>query len=141
MLYDPENPVVQLCARGIEIEYAGDLLMAGELYRRAWAEAMGPLDRSTAAHYLARVQETPDESLRWNLLALEQAALVDDREIAGVYPSLYLNVAKDYVRMSDREKAQRYYLMAQAATSALPDDGYGNMIRKGVEAGLASIRS
>lgn len=76
MLYDPENPVVQLCAKGIEIEYSGDLLMAGELYRRAWDEAMGPLDRSTAAHYIARVQETPEESLRWNLMALEQAEQV-----------------------------------------------------------------
>lgn len=139
MLYDPANPIVQLCARGIEIEYAGDLLMAGDLYRQAWAEAKGPLDRSTAAHYLARVQETPEESLRWNLLALEQAALVDDAGIDAVYPSLYLNVANGCVQTGDPEQALAYYLLARKAAGALPDDGYGNMIRKGIEAGLAAL--
>jgi hypothetical protein len=141
MLYDPEKPVVQLCAKGIETEYSGDPARAGELYRQAWAEAKGPLDRSTAAHYVARVQKTPEESLRWNLLALEQAAFVDHAEIAAVNPSLYLNVARDHVRTGDLENARRYYLMAQDATAVLPDDGYGNMTRKGIEAGLASIRS
>ena len=29
MLYDPANPIVQLCVKGIETEYSGDLEKAG----------------------------------------------------------------------------------------------------------------
>ncbi|HXB32465.1 MAG TPA: hypothetical protein VNV35_03550 [Puia sp.] len=55
MLYDPNNPVVQLCANGIEIEHAGDLMAAGELYRQAWEKASCPLEACTEAG-LARMR-------------------------------------------------------------------------------------
>src|SRR5580658_1320649 len=142
MLYDPTNPVVQLCARGIEIEHAGDVAQASEIYRQAWEEASCPLEACTAAHYLARVQTDPGESLRWNLVALEQAALVTGEEIGVIYPSLHLNVAHGYELMGDpvgRAKALEHFLLAERACSSLGSDGYGSMIKKGVEAGLARI--
>jgi len=55
MLYDPTNPVVQLCANGIEIEHAGDLMAAGELYRQAREKASCPLEACTEAG-LARMR-------------------------------------------------------------------------------------
>jgi tetratricopeptide (TPR) repeat protein len=137
MLYDPSNPVVQLCAQGIETEYGGDIDKAGALYRQAWERANCPLEWSTAAHYLARVQTDPAESLRWNMLALEQAGLVGGEEVGAVYPSLELNVAHAYEKLGDREKALEHYRLAErAAETGLPTDGYGEMIRKGIGAGL-----
>jgi rifampin ADP-ribosylating transferase len=140
MLYDPTNPVVQLCARGIEIEHAGDLTQADEIYRQAWQEASCPLEACTAAHYLARVQTDPGESLRWNLLALEQAAFVTGEDIAMIYPSLQLNVAHGYELMGDRTTALAHYELAERACVSLPEDGYGRMIRKGIEAGLGRMK-
>lgn len=140
MLYDPTNPVVQLCVRGIEMEHAGDLAQAGEIYRQAWEEASCPLEACTAAHYLARLQTDPGESLRWNLLALEQAGLVPGEEIAAIYPSLQLNVAHGYQLMGHRMLALAHYELAERACVSLPEDGYGRMIRKGVEAGLGRMK-
>jgi hypothetical protein len=95
MLYDPTNPVVQLCARGIEIEHAGDLA---------------------------------------------QAALVIGEEIAVIYPSLQLNVAHGYELMDEQMLALAHYELAERACVSLPEDGYGRMIRKGVEAGLGRMK-
>jgi hypothetical protein len=140
MLYDPTNPVVQLCVQGIEVEQAFDLAGASELYRQAWERAQSPLERSTAAHYLARVQADPAESLRWNLCALEEAGLVGGEEVRAIYPSLELNVAHGYEQIEDQAKALEHYELAQRAAGALEDDGYAKMIRKGVAAGLERVR-
>jgi hypothetical protein len=140
MLYDPTNPIVQLCARGIEIEHAGDLVKAGEVYQQAWEKAGCPLEACTAAHYLARVQNDPEESLRWNLTALEQAELVIGEDMGVIYPSLHLNVAHGYEEAGEREKALEHYVQAELACVSLPEDGYGRMIRKGIEVGLERMR-
>jgi hypothetical protein len=140
MLYDPTNPVVQLCARGIEVEQAFDVAGATELYRQAWAQARSPLERSTAAHYLARVQADPAESLRWNLCALEEAGLVGGAEVLTIFPSLELNVAHAYEQAGDHAKAFEHYELAQRAAGALEDDGYAKMIRKGILAGLERVK-
>jgi rifampin ADP-ribosylating transferase len=136
MLYDPANPVVQLCVKGIETEYSGDPEKAGDLYRQAWEQATCSIELFTAAHYLARVQQDVGEGLRWNLVALEQAKRIEEQDVAEVYPSLYLNVASSYEKLGDIQRAKEYYSLADTATIALPDDGYGNMIRKGINAGL-----
>src|SRR5580700_7488924 len=131
MLYDPTNPVVQLCAKGIEMEHAGDLMAAGELYRQAWEKASCPLEACTAAHYLARVQNDPEESLRWNLVALDQAALITGEDIGVIYPSLHLNVAHGYEQAGDpvgHAKALEHFLLAERACGSLGSDGDGYRI-------------
>jgi tetratricopeptide (TPR) repeat protein len=141
MLYDPSNPVVQLCVIGIETEYSGDLEKAHALYQEAWGMANTDLEFLTAAHYLARVQTDPAASLDWNLLAIEHAGKTDHPEIMAFYPSLYLNVGKSYEDLGDMQKAYDYYLLAQSHSNHLADDGYGNMIRKGVLAGLNRLNA
>ena len=144
MLYDPANPVVQLCVKGIETEYAGDLEKADALYREAWGLAKTDLEKMTVAHYLARTQGDAPGILHWNLLALDHAGKIEagekmTPEVAALYPSLHLNVAKSFEDGNDSEKAQEHYLLAHRYTKDLPADGYGEMIRKGIAAGLARI--
>ena len=140
MLYDPSNPVVQLCTRGIETEYSGDLEKARDLYLEAWQLAKNDLEMVTSAHYLARVQSDLVEALRWNLTALEYASKTTDQDIASLYASLYLNVAKSHEDLGNLREAQDHYLLAHNSTHDLPDNGYGNMIRKGVQAGLERVK-
>ena len=140
MLYDPLNPVVQLCAKGIETEYSGDLAKAKALYQQAWQMANNDLEFLTAAHYLARVQSDPREALRWNLTALEYASKTEDQDVTSFYPSLYLNVAKSHEDLGNFQEAYDNYLIADNYAHNLPDDGYSNMIRKGIGAGLERIK-
>jgi hypothetical protein len=90
---------------------------------------------------LARVQADPAESLRWNLLALEQVELVKGEDIGVLYPSLQLNVAHGYEQIGEWTKASEHYILAQHASGSLPEDGYGKMIRSGIEAGLGRMRN
>jgi hypothetical protein len=139
MLYDPSNPVVLLCVKGIETEHGGDPEKADALYRQAWDQAGSDVERFTAAHYLARTQKTPQDELKWNLVALEHADRVIDEQLGPVYPSLYLNVAKSYEALGDSTQALGYYLRAQDCADALDDTGYGKMIRSGIAAGLQRV--
>ena len=52
------------------------------------------------------------------------------------YPSLYLNIAKSYEDLKDTAHAVEYYNLARTASAMLRDDGYGKMIKGGIEAGL-----
>jgi tetratricopeptide (TPR) repeat protein len=140
MLYDPSNPVVQLSVKGIETENSGDLEKANALYREAWQLANYDLEFMTAAHYLARVQSDPGESLRWNWMALEYASKTEDQDISSIYPSLYLNVAKSYEDLGNLQEAYDYYLLAHHCADDLPDDGYGSMIRKGIGTGPERLK-
>jgi len=54
------------------MEHSGEPVRAADLYRQTLEQSGVPLEKCTAAHYLARVQPDPAESLRWNLLALAQ---------------------------------------------------------------------
>jgi tetratricopeptide (TPR) repeat protein len=140
MLYDPSNPVVQLCVKGIATEYSGNLEKAHGLYREAWELAKTDLEFLTAVHYLARVQPDPGETLKWNLLALEYARKTAHPDTRAFYPSLYLTIGKSYDTLGNFREAYDYYLLAHNSSVDLPDDGYGNMIRKGGLAGLERLK-
>jgi hypothetical protein len=83
---DPENPVVKLCAQGMEAEFAGRPVEARDLFVRAWEARADDYDASVAAHFVARHQATPQETLRWNQEALARADAVGDERVRGFYP-------------------------------------------------------
>lgn len=109
---DPNNPVIKLCIQGSQAEFAGRIGDARALYRRAWEVARDDYDACIAAHYLARYQDSPEETLRWNQTALERALAVGDERVNVFYPSLYLNMGRSYELLGNREEAQRYYALA-----------------------------
>ena len=86
------------------------------------------------AHYAADVEEDPAEELRWDLQALAAADAVADRlAVRGFYPSLHLNLADVYRRLGDAEWATDHLDRARTTLDVLPDDGYGRMIRGGID--------
>ena len=69
-------------------------------------------DACIAAHYVARFQETPEETLRWNQIALDHANAVHDEKVKDFYPSLYLNLGQSYEALGNQFLAQKYYQLA-----------------------------
>ena len=136
MQFDPNNPIVKLCARGMELEGEAKPDEAAKVFQQAWDEASGNLEKFIAAHYVARHQNSVADKLRWDEIALGMALKINDESIKGAYPSLYLNIAKCYEDLKDFIKARENYLLAQKFESFLFGDGYGNMVRAGIANGI-----
>ncbi|MNY15826.1 hypothetical protein D3C86_1490590 [compost metagenome] len=53
--------------------------------------------------------------------------------LRAFYPSLHLNLAEDYRKLGELDQARSHLARAREALDALPDDGYGHLIRGGIE--------
>jgi hypothetical protein len=109
---DINNPVIQLCIEGTRAEFEHRPDDARQLYLQAWEAWTDDYEACIAAHYVARFQETPEETLRWNQLALDHANAVPDEKVKDFRPSLYLNLGHSYETLGDSVNAQRYYQLA-----------------------------
>jgi hypothetical protein len=136
---DPENPVVKLCAAGMQAEAEGKADAARELYLRAWDARANAYDGCLAAHYVARHQSRPEEELRWNQVSLDLADEVGGDLVRGFYSSLYLNLGRSHETLGNRALAQRNYDLAAAHLTDVPDGPYGDIVRGGVKAALARM--
>jgi tetratricopeptide (TPR) repeat protein len=139
MQFDPENKIVQLCAAGMEKEGEGQPEKAHQLFLQAWNEAETDFEKFTAAHYVARHQETVARKLEWDKLALQHALRIEDAGAKAALPSLYLNVAKCYEDLGDPRQAGDHYALALSAADNLPPSGYGKMIRDGIMNGMKRV--
>jgi hypothetical protein len=131
--------VVRRCLEGLEAEMQGRRADAHALYLRAWSERTDAYDACVAAHYLARTQEAPSDTLAWNLTALVQAMLVGDERVHRFLPSLHLNLGHSWEMMGDEAKARGQFELAAEAALRAPDDAYGRMLREGIAAGLRRV--
>ncbi len=114
---------------------------------RCW-EATGPDDhaaRCVLAHYLADVVPDLADEITWDERALAEFASVGRSDLSAVgiadtrllAPSLHLNLGDGYLRAGRPDDARRALAEGYAAVGLLPDDGYGEMIRRGLD-GLAA---
>jgi tetratricopeptide (TPR) repeat protein len=140
MQFDPENHVVKLCAQGMQSEGEGKPEEASELFIQAWNAAANDREKFTAAHYVARQQKSVADKLKWDQAALNLALKIGDEDIKGAYPSLYLNIAKCYEDLNEFDKAHENYQSALKFTTSLLDDGYGSMIRSGINKGIERVQ-
>jgi hypothetical protein len=127
---DPTNPVVALCAEGMAAE--GTPEEARGLFERAWAARRDDFDAAVAAHFLARHQPTPAETLRWNALAVRHAEAVADGRAAGLLASLYLNLGDAQANVGDVAAAAASGRRAAAHLAAVPAGGYRELVALGV---------
>jgi hypothetical protein len=134
---DNDNPIVKLCTDGMQAEAGGDVDRARALFAQAWDTRTDEYEACVAAHYVARHQPTPEDTLAWNQTALDCAGRVTDEQIRQFYPSLYHNLGKSYEDLGNRDDAKRYYRLASDCTGALPEGPYGDMVRTAIEAALA----
>lgn len=109
---DPTNPTIKLCLAGARAEFEGRKAEAQAFYQQAWEIAQDDYEACIAAHYVARFQPTPPETLQWNLEALTRAQAVKDERIQSFYPSLYVNLGHSYEVLGNIAEAKRYYDLA-----------------------------
>jgi tetratricopeptide (TPR) repeat protein len=148
-LIDPDNPIVRLCAEGMRAEGQHHYAEARALFQQAWDEASDDYEACIAAHFLARHQDSPADTLRWNQEALDRADTVarasnegqDDSRVRDFYPSLYLNMGYSYELLGNHEQARRYYELAGDIANRLPEDRYGNIVRQGIANGRKRLDS
>ena len=119
---DLNNPIIQLCVEGARAEFEHRIDDARSLYQQAWHDHKDDYEACIAAHYVARFQETTEETLRLNQTALKHADAVDGERIRDFYPSLYVNLGHSYEVLGDQVNAQRYYqLAAELGLTHQPD--------------------
>jgi tetratricopeptide (TPR) repeat protein len=141
MTFDPDNIVIQLCAQGMAKEGMLEQEEAKKCFEEAWLRAQTDFEKFIACHYIARHQRSPEEKLQWDELALSFAIACNDKNIHENYSSLYLNIANDFEELRDYEKALRNYMLAGSYADLLKVDGYGAMIRSGINRGIEKLRT
>ncbi|MFJ5231004.1 hypothetical protein ACIQBJ_14045 [Kitasatospora sp. NPDC088391] len=135
-MIDPENTVVQLCAQGMQAEAEGQDARARDLFLRAWEAAEDDYDACIAAHYLARHQPTPQETLRWNQECLNRADKVGDERVRGFYASLHANIARAHRDLGQVDRARAHFESAASRIDDVPAGPHQQWLRHRIAAGL-----
>ncbi|SOC55213.1 hypothetical protein [Ornithinimicrobium cerasi] len=97
--------------------------------------------RCVIAHYLADLQPTLDDEVGWDRTVLTEYAEVADADLAPVgitsaaamAPSLHLNLGDGYLRQGRVADAETQLAEGLQVLDVLPADGYGTMVRGGLE--------
>lgn len=137
---DPDNPVVRLCAQGMAAEGEGRADDARARFQEAWDAADDDYEHCVAAHYLARHQPTPEETLRWNQECLDRADAVGDDRVRGFYASLHVNMGSAYQALGAVDRAREHFVRAAAHIGDVPAGPYADWTRFGIADGLRTPR-
>lgn len=142
---EPDATMTKI-GKGIELNQHGEREAARAVFAQIWSEIGqergDPFHRCALAHSMADVQDDVHDELAWDLRALEAADLITDERaaqagvmspVAGFYPSLHLNLGECYRKLGDLDRAREQLERGQAAVGALGDNGYGQMIKRGLD--------
>jgi hypothetical protein len=127
----------------VGLALAGDTERGREALTDCW-QATTDADhaqRCVIAHYLADLQSSLDEEVGWDEAALSEHAQVSDGDLAPVgitstdcmAPSLHLNLGDGYLRQGRLDAAEAQLEAGMSARGALAADGYGDLIRSGLD--------
>jgi hypothetical protein len=97
--------------------------------------------RCVLAHYLADMEDSVDDEVAWDTTALAEYAHLRGADLAavgipdatGLAPSLHLNLGDGFLRQGRTAEAAEQLHAGLGAVAALGDDGYGRMIRDGLD--------
>src|ERR1700741_17783 len=125
-LIDPANPVAALCAEGMAAD--GTPAEALRLFEQAWAARRDDYDAAIAAHFVARHEATPADTLSWNALAVRHAEAVAGGRASAFLASLYLNLGDAQAKIGDVAAAAKSVRRAADQLAAVPPGGYRNFV-------------
>ncbi|GII60756.1 hypothetical protein Skr01_08410 [Sphaerisporangium krabiense] len=141
------DPTPARIGQGVELHHhQGQRDAARDLFAQIWEDIGGeqgdPLHVCVLAHSMADVQDDVRQELTWDLRALAAADRVTDEgiaqagvtiSVAGLYPSLHLNLSECHRKLGDLDRAREHLQRARAGIGALGDDEYGRLIKGGLE--------
>ncbi|MBW3085982.1 hypothetical protein KEM60_02193 [Austwickia sp. TVS 96-490-7B] len=127
----------------VGLALSGDKVAGKAALQRAWASTHDGdhAQRCVLAHYMADLEDNLADEVRWDELALEhyphiqpgELCAIGIADVRGLASSLHLNLGDGYVRQGRVEDARLQLAAGQAGQVALSDDGYGDLIRKGLQ--------
>ncbi len=123
MEFNPNNPIVKLCLRGMAMEDNGKPEEASQLFLQAWNEATNDFEKFLAAYYVARHQKNVPDKLQWLETALQFANKINDDVVKGAFPSLYSAIAKCYEDLNDPGNAKKNHELAMEFKDKPSDKG------------------
>jgi hypothetical protein len=141
------DPTLVRIGEAVELHHGrGERDAARRRFAQIWDEIGGeqgdPLHICVLAHAMADVQDDVRQELVWDQRALAAAGrLTDERvaeagvamPVAGLYPSLHLNLSDCYRKLGDLGRARECLEQARAGIGALGDDDYARLIRAGLD--------
>jgi tetratricopeptide (TPR) repeat protein len=123
MEFNPSNPIIKLCLRGMEMDAKGKPEEAYVLFLEAWNSASNDFEKFTAAYYVARYQQTVIDTLEWYETALQLASKINNVSVNGAFPALYLNISKCYEELGDAKNAKKHHDLAISFGNKPTDTG------------------
>ena len=123
MEFNPNNTIVKLCLQGMELEGKNIPEEASRIFLQAWNEASDDFEKFIAAHYVARLQKSVPDKLKWFEATLQLALKINDNYVKSVFPSLYSNIATCYEESGDLDNAKKNYEFAIKYKEKLSDNG------------------
>jgi len=142
---EPDATMTRI-GEGIELSQHGEREAARAVFAQVWSDIGGesgdPFHCCALAHSMADVQDDVHDELVWDLRALEAADLMTDERanqagatspVADFYPSLHLNLGECYRKLGNLDVSREHLERGQAAAGSLGDDGYGQMIKGGLD--------
>jgi len=123
----------------MSLEGKGQPGEAYKLFQQAWNESTNDFEKFTSAHYVARHQNSIEDKLKWDNIALQLALTINNPGLKESFPSLYLNIAKCHEDLNNYAEAKKNYQLALSYTNHLKDEGYGKMIKPGIISGLERV--
>lgn len=123
----------------MNLEGKGDKKQAHQKFQEAWNLAGDDYEAFIAAHYLARHQETYEDTLKWNLESLNRALNLKSEQIRSLLPSLYLNLGKSHEDLQQTDEAIKYYTLGEESTRYMDPGPYADMIKEGIVNGLKRV--
>lgn len=127
----------------VALALAGDKVRGRAALVSCWDGTSGVehAQRCVIAHYLADLQPSLEDEVAWDEVALSEHAHVTDEDLAplgiqsagGLAASLHLNLGDGYLRQGRVGAAGVQLAAGLDACGDLPTDGYGALIRSGLD--------
>jgi tetratricopeptide (TPR) repeat protein len=123
MEFNPNNNVIKLCVKGMDMEGKNKPDEASKIFLQAWNEATNDFEKFIAAYYVARHQRNVSDKLKWLETSLAFALKINNESVNGAFPSLYLNIAKCYEDLNDIDNAKKNYELGISLKDKPSDKG------------------
>ncbi|MBX2904657.1 MAG: NAD(+)--rifampin ADP-ribosyltransferase [Taibaiella sp.] len=123
MEFNPQSKSTRLLLQGMAKEgNAGDGEVA-DIYRQAWDAAANDLEKFIVAQYIARIERSVPDRLKWYETAVQLGQRVDSVATRSAFPSLYGRIADCYDELGDEANAQKYRSLSETYSGDPADPG------------------